>query len=308
MNYVFTDTTFPSSDGIHNVYAEIYAPRDGEIKGVVQLAHGMRDHAGRYKALADYLAGSGYVFAGHHHLGHGRTVNTKDEFGYFAKRGGVHYLVEDMHGMNKKLRELYPEAPLTVLGHSMGSFITRLYAEKYPEDMQKVIIHGTGGPNPLLPMGKFVAGTVRLFRGGKHRSKLITGLAFGSYNSRFPKSDGKNAWLTRDVSRVSDRKNDELLRFIFTTSAYLDLFSMIGKVNSRAWFKAYPKNMPTLIISGDMDPVGNYGKGPVYVYDRLVREGCSAVELKMYEGARHEPFNETNSDEVFCDLLAWIEK
>ena len=308
MNYVFTDTTFPSSDGIHNIYAEIYAPKDGDIKGVVQLAHGMIDHVGRYKVLAGYLSRAGYVFAGHHHLGHGKTVNSKDEYGYFAKSNGVSYLVEDMHLMNLKLRELYPDVPITVLGHSMGSFITRLYAQKYPEDMEKVIIHGTGGPNPLLPMGKFVAGIIRLFRGGKYRSKLITGLAFGSYNSRFPESDGKNAWLTRDVSRVSDRKDDELLRFIFTTSGYLDLFRMIGMVNSRTWFKSYPKDMPTLIISGDMDPVGNYGKGPAYVYDQLIREGCSASELKLYEGARHELFNETNSDEVFSDLLAWIEK
>ncbi|MBO7304989.1 MAG: alpha/beta fold hydrolase [Clostridia bacterium] len=308
MHYVFSELTIPSSDGIHNLYTEIYAPMTGEVKGVIQLAHGMIDHVGRYKALAEFFAAAGYVFAGHHHLGHGKTVNSADEYGYFAKRHGVSYLVGDMHRVNLKLRELYPSLPITVLGHSMGSFITRLYAVAYPEDMEKVIIHGTGGPNPLLPMGKFVAGAIRLFRGGKHRSKLITGLAFGSYNSRFPESDGKNAWLTRDVARVSDRKDDELLRFIFTTSGYLDLFTMIGKVNSRAWFKAYPKDMPTLVISGDADPVGNYGKGPIYVYDKLVGHGVGGVELKMYEGARHELFNETNSDEVFRDLLIWVEK
>ncbi|MBR5241961.1 MAG: alpha/beta fold hydrolase [Clostridia bacterium] len=307
MNCVFSELTFPSSDGIHNVYAEIYEPR-GEIRGVVQLAHGMIDHVGRYKALADFLAGAGYVFAGHHHLGHGKTVASKDEFGYFAKKDGVEYLVEDMHRMNEKLRESYAGKPLTVLGHSMGSFITRLYAAKYPSDMDKVIIHGTGGPNPLLPMGKLVAGTVRLFRGGKHRSKLITGLAFGSYNSKFPESDGKNAWLTRDPSRVADRKDDELLRFIFTTAGYSDLFDMIGKVNSRTWFKSYPKDMPTLVISGDMDPVGNYGKGPLYVYEHLLAAGCTSVDYKSYPGARHELFNEINSDEVFSDLLEWINK
>ena len=308
MYYVFSETTVPSSDGAHELHTEIYAPASGEIKGIIQLAHGMIDHVGRYRNLADSFAAAGYVFAGHHHLGHGKTVNSPDEYGYFAKRDGVKHLVEDMHLVNLKLRELYPNLPITVFGHSMGSFITRLYAVEYPADIERVIIHGTGGPNPLLPMGKFVAGIIRLFRGGKHRSKLITGLAFGSYNSRFPESDGKNAWLTRDVSRVSDRKDDELLRFIFTTSGYLDLFTMIGRVNSRSWFKSYPKDMPTLVISGDADPVGNYGKGPIFVRDRLVAAGCSDVELKMYEGARHELFNETNSDEVFADILRWIEK
>lgn len=307
MNYNFSEITFPSKDGIHTIYAEIYTPKRSTARGVVQLAHGMIDYVGRYKALAEYLCGKGYILAGNHHLGHGKSASTSEELGYFADADGVELVVRDMHAMNKILRDEFPALPVFVMGHSMGSFITRLYVEKYPHSIKGAIIHGTGGPNRLLPLGKALASLIAKTRGKKYRSPLIKKLAFGSYNSRFPKSEGKDAWLTRDVAAVADRANDKYTSFDFTVSAYLDLFSMIGGCNSKEWFDSYPKELPTLIISGDMDPVGNYGKGPDYVYKHLLISGCKSVELKMYEGARHELFNETNKEEVFSDLVGWLD-
>jgi alpha-beta hydrolase superfamily lysophospholipase len=192
------------------------------------------------------------------------------------------------------------------MGHSMGSFITRLYTAKYPNSMNAVIIHGTGGPNPLLGMGKALASVIKSVKGPRHRSSLIEKLAFGSYNSKFPKSEGKHAWLTRDVQRVAGRDDDKFTNFKFTVSGFIDLFTMLGECNSEKWYKEYPKDVSTLIISGDMDPVGNYGKGPDYVYKQMLVSGCEKVILKMYKGARHELFNETNREEVYSDLLKWI--
>ena len=306
MNYNFSETTFPSKDGIHTVYAEIYTPVDKAPKGIVQLAHGMIDHVGRYRALADYLAGEGYIFAGHHHLGHGKTAGRAEDFGIFAERGGIEYLLRDMHTMNKYLREKFPELPVFVLGHSMGSFISRLYTVKYPRSLQGLVIHGTSGPNPLLPFGSFLSSVISAIRGKRHKSRLINKMAFGSYNSKFPKTDGKHAWLTRDVSLVADRDTDKFTGFTFTVSGYKDLFKMIRDANSKTWFSEYPKQLPTLIMSGDMDPVGNYGKGPDYVYKQLMISGCKNVDMKIYEGARHELFNETNREEVFSDLAGWL--
>ena len=306
MNYNFSEITYPSKDGLHTVYAEVYTPKHRTAKGVVQLAHGMRDYVGRYKALAEYLCGEGYILAGNHHLGHGKSAGTSEELGYFADSRGVEYVVRDMHAMNKILRDEFPALPVVVMGHSMGSFITRLYVEKYPHSVKGAIIHGTGGPNPLLPLGKALASLIAKIRGKKYRSSLIKKLAFGSYNSKFPKSDGEEAWLTRDTSTVADRATDKYTSFDFTVSAYMDLFSMIGGCNSKEWYDAYPKEMPTLIVSGDMDPVGNYGKGPDYVYKHLLIAGCKSVQLKTYEGARHELFNETNKEEVFADLVSWL--
>lgn len=305
MNYEFRELSFPSSDGVHKIYAEIYIPRSGEIRGIVQLAHGMVDHVGRYKLLADYLTGEGFVFAGNHHLGHGRSVTDKDDFGFFAKKGGVDLVLGDLNRMNSLLKEEYPNLPLVLLGHSMGSFIARLYTERYPDTVDAVIIHGTAGPNPLLPFGRALSFAVKHLHSTHHRSALINSLAFGAYNSAFPKSEGVRAWLSRDKALADE--TDEYTDFIFTASAYSDLFKMLASSNSRRWYKHYPKSMPTLIVSGTDDPVGGKNaKGPRYVYKHLKSAGVDRLSIKLYDGARHELFRETNREEVFYDLTEWI--
>lgn len=308
MSYNMTTLRFPSSDGKNSVYAEIYEPAYGEIRGILQLSHGMTDYVGRYEALAAYLTDAGFVFAGNCHLGHGRTASTPEDFGFFADKGGVDYLIDDLHLMNIQLKKKYPNVPIVIMGHSMGSFLSRLYVKKYPTDVVGHIIHGTGGPMPvILPMGKALARLVALLKGKRHRSKFIASMAFLGYNSKFDKSEGRHAWLTRDGELIAGRDEDSYSNFIFTVSAYLDLFTMVGKSNSREWFKSYPKDLKTLIMSGDMDPVGNYGKGPKYVYKHLLLSGSVATDIKLYEGARHELFNEICREEAFSDILKFLE-
>ena len=307
MNYNFNEYRFPSADGKNTIYAEIYTPKHAAPKGIVQLAHGMIDYTGRYTALASFLCEHGFIFAGNHHLGHGKSVGTGEDFGFFAERDGYKYVLEDINSMNKYLHKTHPDLPVILLGHSMGSFISRLYVAEHPTAVSGLIIHGTGGPNPLVGVGKLLSKLITSFYGARHRSELINNMAFGSYNKRYPKEEGHNAWLTRDLAKVADRDTNEFTSFKFTVSGYTDLFTFLASSNSKAWFKSYPKKMPTLVMSGDMDPVGDYGKGPAYVYKQLMINGASNVTLKMYEGARHELFNETNADEVFHDILAWIE-
>lgn len=306
MNYNFTEITFPSSDGKNTIYAEIYTPKAATAKGIVQLAHGMTDYTGRYTLLADYLTARGYILAGNHHLGHGRSAASDDDLGYFGEKGGLDYVVDDLKLMNDYLTNTYPALPIVLLGHSMGSFLSRIYTTKYPLSVRGVVILGTGGKNPLVGMGIMVAKLVRLFCGARHRSKLIDGLAFGNYNSRYPKEEGENAWLTRDIELVSGRGEDKFTSFKFTVSGYHELFLALKKSNERAWYKSFPKQMPTLVVSGDMDPVGNYGKGPLEVANGLMVEGCTDVTLKLYPGARHELFNEINREEFFADLVEWL--
>ena len=307
MNYNFNEYRFPSADGKNTIYAEIYTPKHAAPKGIVQLAHGMIDYTGRYTALASFLCEHGFIFAGNHHLGHGKSVGTGEDFGFFAERDGYKYVLEDINSMNKYLHKTHPDLPVILLGHSMGSFISRLYVAEHPTAVSGLIIHGTGGPNPLVGVGKLLSKLITSFYGARHRSELINNMAFGSYNKRYQKEEGHNAWLTRDLAKVADRDTNEFTSFKFTVSGYTDLFTFLACSNSKAWFKSYPKKMPTLVMSGDMDPVGDYGKGPAYVYKQLMINGASNVTLKMYEGARHELFNETNADEVFHDILAWIE-
>lgn len=307
MNYNFNEYRFPSADGKNTIYAEIYTPKHVAPRGIVQLAHGMIDYTGRYTALASFLCDHGFIFAGNHHLGHGKSVADSNDFGFFAERDGYKYVIKDVHSMNKYLHKTHPDLPIILLGHSMGSFISRIYVAEYPSTVSGLIIHGTGGPNPLVGVGKLLAKIITSFYGSHHRSELINNMAFGSYNKRYPKEEGHNAWLTRDLLKVADRDTNEFTSFKFTVSGYTDLFTFLAASNSKSWFKRYPTKMPTLIMSGDMDPVGNYGKGPAYVYKQLMINGASDVTLKMYEGARHELFKEINADEVFLDILTWLE-
>ena len=306
MSYNHSEFSFLSSDGKNNIHAEIFQPAEGEIRGVVQISHGMVDHIGRYTALAEYLVGEGFVMAGNDHLGHGKTVATPDDFGFFASKDGYKYVIDDLYTMNGELRKRFPGKPVILLGHSMGSFLARLYAVKYPKSLDGIIIHGTGGKNPAVPLGKAVVAVLRAVMGERHRSSFVKNLSFMGYNSKFDKSEGPDAWLTRAGELVADRKGDPRTEFIFTLAAYNDLFTMLGECNSREWYSQYPKSLPTILMAGGADPVGNYGDGIREIYDGLSREGLASLDVEIYEGARHELFNETNRAEVFRDICDWL--
>ena len=306
MNYIHRDITFPSSDGKNTIHAELFIPSDNNIKGVVQISHGMMDYIGRYQGMADALCEAGFAIAGNDHLGHGDSVATPDDYGFFASKGGYRYVIDDVKKMNDLIRKEIPGVPVVLLGHSMGSFIARLYALDYRDSIDGLIIHGTAGPNPATGAGKLLVKILRAIKGERHRSKFVCSLADGGYNKGFDPAEGDGAWLTRDPSMVADRVGNPKNDFIFTLAGYEDLFNFLGNCNSSSWFRQFPKDLPTLVISGKEDPVGGFGKGVQYVYDNLAKNGAN-VELKFFEGARHELFNETNRDEVFSYLVAWLE-
>ena len=305
MNYIHKDVEFPSNDGKNTIHAELFVPSSADIRGVLQISHGMADYIGRYAGLAEAITAAGYVVAGNDHLGHGSSVANPDDYGYFAPNGGYGFVIDDVNRMNSILRTAYPDVPIVLMGHSMGSFVARLYAEKYPETIDALIIYGTAGPNPILPFGKLLVKILKRIRGEKYRSKFVWTMADGGYNKSFNAERGSGVWLTRDAEMVKDRIGNPKNDFIFTLSAYADLFTMLGECNKDAWFEKFPKELPTLVVSGMEDPVGDFGKGVYYVYGKLRSCGANA-ELQMYEGARHELFNETNREEVFADLVSWL--
>ena len=305
MNYIHKELTFLSSDGKNTIHAELFVPSDNNVRGVVQISHGMMDYVGRYKGLADALCSAGYALAGNDHLGHGDSVKTPDDYGFFASKNGYVYVIDDVKKMNDLIRKEFPGVPVTLLGHSMGSFIARLYAAKYRNSIDALIIHGTAGPNPATGAGKVLVKILRAIKGERHRSKFVCSLADGGYNKGFDPAEGAGAWLTRDPSMVADRVGNPKNDFIFTLAGYEDLFTMLGSCNSKQWFVDFPTSLRTLVVSGEKDPVGGFGKGVRYVYDNLKNNGAN-VELKLYPEARHELFMETNRDEVFADLIAWL--
>jgi alpha-beta hydrolase superfamily lysophospholipase len=305
-NVIFEERTYPSADGKTQVHAYIWRPTEPP-RGIIQLSHGMCEYVQRYDEWARRFCAAGYIFCGNDHLGHGNTAPNADELGYTDPRNGATYLVEDLHTLTLLMKKEYPAAPVVLYGHSMGSFAARLYLSRYGKDIAAAIISGTAGAGAPTGLGRMLAHTVAAFKGDHHRSKLLTAVAFGSYNNKFKDEDSRQSWLTRDLQVQEAYAKDAFSKFIFTTAGYDTLFSLLGEVSKRSWAKKVPKTLPVMLLSGDMDPVGAYGKGVRQVQERLTRAGCERVVLKLYEGGRHEMHNETNRDEVFADILTFLE-
>lgn len=298
------DISFPSSDGKSTVHGSLWAP-EGEVRGVIQLSHGMCEYVMRYDAWARRFARVGFVFCGNDHLGHGRTAPSKAGLGYTASRGGAGYLVEDLHTMSTHVCREFPGLPLVLYGHSMGSFAARAYLTRYGDALSAALISGTAGPGNPTGMARSLAHLTAACKGDDYRSPLLKKLAFGAYNKRFSGENSPFSWLTRDAVVQKAYAGDPYCNFDFTAAGYDTLFSLLGEVSRKDWAGNVPKKLPILLFAGTDDPVGDYGKGVREVYRRLHAAGAD-VTLKLYEGGRHEMHNETNCDEVFADLLAFL--
>lgn len=303
MSFEIKQITVNSTDNIHTLVGKIYIP-EGEVKGILQIVHGMTEHIERYDHIMSAAAENGYVAFGYDHLGHGKTARDDSELGFIAHRNGWKYLIKDVSAFNAIVRQIYPDKPLYLFGHSMGSFIARLALVASPEIYKKAIICGTAGKNPLAPMGLLLTNTIKLIKGEKHISKTITNMAFGSYNKRF-EGTSKYNWLTKDRDIIEKYSADKFCTFSFTVSAMHDLMNLISVCNKSSWFKELKNDLSIFLIAGKDDPVGNYGKGVTEVYNRLKKENCN-VTLKLYEDCRHEILNDTCRQEVISDILNFI--
>ena len=294
----------PSTDGRHMLYGKVYVPST-EPKGLFQIVHGMAEHIGRYDSFMKKLAEDGWLVFGSNHVGHAYT-SEKDEYGYFGPGDGEKLVVDDVNEFYKSVSRYYPGKKHVLMGHSMGSFIARLTAEKYPESMDALIIMGTGGKNPACGAGLAVSSIIGFFKGKKHVSKLLIKMAFGKYNDRTENQTHMD-WCTRDREILNRNISEEIANFPFTVSGMHELVKMNRDCNLEKWYNAMRKDMPIYIISGTEDPVGDYGKGPKEVYDKLKKAGCKDVTLDMREGDRHEVLNEFDREKVSEDLIKWAD-
>lgn len=305
MPYEIKAIEVPSTDNIHTLKGVIYIPQ-GEIKGIFHIVHGMCEYIDRYDHIFSAVAEKGFVCCGYDNLGHGKTVRNEDELGFIAHRNGWRYLVNDVKAFEDSVKKLFPGKPMYLMGHSMGSFISRIFAENYGGDIEKFIICGTGGPNPAAPFGLVITDIISLLFGEKHRSKLINRLAFGAYNKRF-EGDSDFSWVTSDKEVVSKYEADKFCNFKFAASAMHDLVKLNYSANRKAWFKSMRKDLPIMLISGSEDPVGSYGKGVIKVYNKLKKSGCKNVTLKLYDNCRHEIHNDICRSDVINDIINFIE-
>jgi len=281
---------------------------DGPPRAIVQIAHGMAEHAARYERFAQALTGAGYAVYANDHRGHGQTATTQAH-GYLADRDGWNTVVADLGAVTEFARAEHPGVPVVLFGHSMGSFLSRAYAALHGARLAGLVLSGTAGnPGPLAAVGKGVAQVQGRLRGRKHQSGLMNTLTFGQYNSAFKPNRTDFDWLSRDEAEVDQYIADPLCGNVFTTSFYSDLLGGVQQVNRTSAYAAVPRDLPVLVISGSLDPVGADGKGPREVAEAYRSAGVSDVTVTLYPDARHELLNETNRDEVTADVLAWLDE
>lgn len=306
MNITVKQIQFKSTDEISELFGWLYIP--AESNGVVvQIIHGMAEHMGRYHDFMRELAQHGYVTCGIDQLGHGHSAHA-DQFGFFAEQDGWKLLIDDQYKFNKIIRSELPEHHVVLLGHSMGSLIARLYASKLPHTIHALILSGTARAGIRVETAIQIANrSVKKF-GPYYPDAGLDKLAFGNYNDHFQPAKTKFDWLSRDKEMVRLYTDDELCGFLFTTSAFRDLFILMRNANNKKCFESTPSDLPILLYAGTMDPVGDFGKGPSQIYERYRKAGVTDIEMVLYEGGRHEMLNEINREQVYSDLLRWLEK
>lgn len=277
-------------------------------KAVIQIAHGMAEHALRYDPFSKWLTEHGFIVYANDHRGHGKTYQSEKEKGFFATDDGFQIVVNDLADLTKDIKVKHPDLPIFLLGHSMGSFLVRRLIQLQGEMYTGVILSGTSDDQKLLgKLGLLVAKLEKKMRGPYAKSRLMNYLIFGGYNKNFPSPRTDFDFLSRDAASVDAYIADKNCGFICTTSFYVDLLSGLQLIHRQSEMMKTPKDLPIFFIAGDKDPVGNNGKGVQNVYEQYVNLGFRNVFLKLYEGGRHEMLNETNRQEVYEDITNWLD-
>lgn len=305
---------YDSSDGRTKIHACMWLPAGGEsgqtgVKGVVQIVHGMVEFIDRYDRFASFLAENGFCVVGNDHLGHGESVASEQDYGYFGEPNGNIFVIRDMRRLYRIVRSRYPEAPYILLGHSMGSFLVRQYINMYGIEVDGAIIMGTGYQSfGTLRTAMSLCRSIAFIHGWRYRSRLLTKMAMGSYNKRIHPTRTKNDWLTKDTEIVDAYNANPWNNFTFTVNAYYSMFRGIAAAQKDENLRRLRKDLPILLVSGAEDPVGDYGEGVRKVYDEYLRTGMTDVRMKLYPDDRHEILNELNYKDVYEEILQWLKE
>lgn len=301
------DFYIPSKDNVHRLHVVLWEP-ESEVKAVVQISHGMIEMIDRYENFALFLNQHGYAVIGNDHLGHGLTAGNDADLGYFCPRKMSATIVTDLHRVTRYARKKYKHKPYFLFGHSMGSFMARRYLMTYGMELDGAIICGTGSKGWLtLVTGPIVANLIRLVCGDRFRSKLLEMMAFRTYQKRIPSPRTRSDWMTRDTAVVDFCRSNKYCNFIFTVNGYRTLFEVLWFIQKQPNIDRIPLELPLFFIAGGQDPVGHYGKDVRKISNRYEKAGVEDVSLKIYQEDRHEVLNELDRDQVYKDILSWLE-
>ncbi len=281
----------------------IYEP-PGDPLGLIQILHGLGEHAGRYARFAASAAGRGYVVAIHNHRGHGPGADAPP---FFASRGGWLAVTEDALAVAELLERRYPGKPLTLLGHSMGSFIAQQFAMLHGARLSALLLSGSNWASRIeIGVAHLLARIECLRLGERKSSALLDKLLFAGFNRPFRPARTELDWLSRDVAEVDKYVDDPLCGAPYSAGLWRDLTGGLLGITSDNAVGRVPSDLPILISGGATDPVGG-DKGMGRLALHYAQTGHTRMKVKIYDDARHEMLNETNRDEVTDDWLDWID-
>jgi len=303
-----TEFTFLSTDGKTQLHGMRWEPEGGSVRAVLQICHGVAEHIARYDAFARYLNGLGIAVVGHDHLGHGLSLPEGGTPVYFGEGNTWNTVVDDIYVLHQRIRLWYPDVPLCIMGHSMGSFLTRTYLIRYPGTVKAAVIMGTGWqPKAVIAGGMAVAKAVGAVVGENGTSDLVTDLAFGAYNKLFAPNRTSCDWLSADEDNVDTYMADPLCGADATVGLFRQMLLGIRFNQKLSNLRQMDPRIPVLFVAGEKDPVGDCGNGVRRTYQEFRRAGVQDCTPKLYPGLRHEILNEkAQQQQIFEDIGQWL--
>jgi len=299
--------TLTTADGI-----ELFVyrwPTAQPPRAVVQIVHGLAEHAGRYTRLAHALNAAGYAVYGNDHRGHGRTAKSAEDLGFFAESDGWRKCGDDLWQLSRHITAAHPGIPIVMLGHSMGSTLAEQFMGDHGDSLAGVVLSGANGkPTAMAVIGRQITRAERLRLGARGKSKLAQSLTFDKFNKKFAPTRTAFDWLSRDAAEVDNYVADPLCGFPAAVQLWMDLLDGWASVSRPEHRKRVPRSLPIYVIAGGRDPVSGNARQIGPWVEQYRAEGLKNLEHQIYPEARHELLNETNRDEVTADLIRWLDR
>lgn len=283
----------------------LIAPEKG--KAVLQISHGMCEHKERYIPFMEYMANQGYICVIHDHRGHGKSVRSQEDLGYFYKNGGES-LVEDLHQITEYIKKQNSGLPYFLFGHSMGSLAVRCYTKKYDAELDGLVVCGSPSENAMAGIGILIDKAVQKYRGEHGRSNAIDTIFSKGFEKAFEEEKTPHAWICSDKEVVAAYNADPLCNFTFTLNGYEALLWLVKNTYSMQGWKVEKPELPIYFISGEKDPCMIDTKKFFEAVERMKKVGYTKVSSKLYQGMRHEILNEIGKEEVYADLVGFLER